>query len=52
MWGEENGGTGKTTVEPHKQLNVRAIASPVPYGKMAADTYATGWRTARVAEPA
>ncbi len=24
---------------------VRAIVSPVPYGKMAADTYATGWRT-------
>ena len=52
VWGEENGGTKKTTVEPHKQLNVRAIVSPVPYGKMAADTYATGWRTSRVAEPA
>ena len=51
LWGEEPN-TKKTTVEPHKQLNVRAIASPVPYGKMAADTYATGWRTSRVAEPA
>jgi len=47
VWGEENGGTEKTTVEPHKQLNVKAIVSPVPYGKMAADTYATGWRTTR-----
>jgi len=47
VWGEENGGTEKTTVEPHKQLNVKVIVSPVPYGKMAADTYATGWRTGR-----
>jgi vanillate/3-O-methylgallate O-demethylase len=52
VWGEENGGTKKTTVEPHKQITVRAVVSPVPYGKMAADTYATGWRTTRVAEPA
>ena len=51
LWGEEPN-TKKTTVEPHKQLAVRAIVSPVPYGKMAADTYATGWRTTRVAEPA
>jgi vanillate/3-O-methylgallate O-demethylase len=50
LWGEENGGTAKTTVEPHKQIKVRAVVSPVPYGKMAADTYATGWRTSRVAE--
>ncbi|WP_120077296.1 vanillate/3-O-methylgallate O-demethylase [Aurantiacibacter odishensis] len=46
-WGEENGGTEKTTVEPHKQLDVKVIVSPVPYGKMAADTYATGWRTSK-----
>ena len=52
VWGEENGGTKKTTVEPHKQIKVRAVVSPVPYSKMAADTYATGWRTSRVAEPA
>lgn len=50
VWGEENGGTEKTTVEPHKQLNVKVIVSPVPYGKMAADTYATGWRTGRGAQ--
>jgi len=47
VWGEENGGTDKTTVEPHKQINVRAVVSPVPYSKMAADTYAQGWRTSR-----
>ena len=47
IWGEENGGTQKTTVEKHKQLNVKVIVSPVPYSKMAADTYAAGWRTSR-----
>jgi len=46
LWGEDPN-TDKTTVEKHKQLPVRAIVSPVPYGKMAADTYATGWRTGR-----
>lgn len=47
VWGEENGGTSKTTVEPHKQLNVRVRVSPVPYSAMAGDTYAAGWRSAR-----
>ena len=47
VWGEENGGTRKTTVEPHKQLNVRVIVSPVPYSRVARETYAEGWRTAR-----
>ena len=47
LWGEENGGTKKTTVEPHKQLKVRAIVSPVPYSKMAGDTYQAGWRSSR-----
>jgi len=45
VWGEENGGTKKVTVEPHKQLEVRAIVSPVPYSKVARETYAEGWRT-------
>jgi vanillate/3-O-methylgallate O-demethylase len=48
LWGEDPN-TQKTTVEKHKQLAVRAIVSPVPYGKMAADTYATGWRTSKKA---
>jgi vanillate/3-O-methylgallate O-demethylase len=47
LWGEENGGTSKTTVEPHKQLKVRAVVSPVPYSSMAGDTYQGGWRSAR-----
>jgi vanillate/3-O-methylgallate O-demethylase len=47
VWGEENGGTRKTTVEPHKQIEVRAIVSPVPYSRVAREAYAEGWRTAR-----
>ncbi len=45
VWGEENGGTRKTTVEPHKQMNVRAIVSPIPYSRVARETYQEGWRT-------
>ena len=45
LWGEENGGTRKTTVERHKQLEIRAIVSPAPYGKQAQTTYHEGWRT-------
>jgi vanillate/3-O-methylgallate O-demethylase len=45
VWGEENGGTGKTTVERHKQTEIRVVVSPVPYSKVARTTYAEGWRT-------
>ncbi|MHB1207689.1 MAG: vanillate/3-O-methylgallate O-demethylase, partial [Rhodospirillaceae bacterium] len=45
LWGEPNGGTQKTTVERHKQFEVRAIVSPVPYSKVAREAYAEGWRT-------
>jgi vanillate/3-O-methylgallate O-demethylase len=47
VWGEENGGTKKTTVEPHKQIEVRAVVSPVPYSAVARETYAEGWRTGK-----
>ena len=46
VWGEEGGGTRKTTVERHKQIEIRAIVSPVPYSKAAREEYAGGWRTA------
>jgi vanillate/3-O-methylgallate O-demethylase len=49
VWGEENGGTKKTTVEPHKQFEARAIVSPVPYSRVARETYKQGWRTQGVA---
>jgi len=45
VWGEPDGGTEKTTVEPHEQIEVRAIVSPVPYSNVARETYASGWRT-------
>jgi len=45
IWGEENGGSQKTTVERHKQAKIRVVVSPVPYSRVARETYATGWRT-------
>jgi vanillate/3-O-methylgallate O-demethylase len=44
VWGEENGGTKKTTVERHKQTEIRVVVSPVPYSKVVRTTYAAGWR--------
>ncbi|HEX6995348.1 MAG TPA: aminomethyl transferase family protein [Gammaproteobacteria bacterium] len=46
VWGEENGGTRKTTVERHKQIGVRAIVSPVPYAKVVREQYEGSWRRA------
>ncbi len=48
VWGEEGGGSKKTTVERHKQIEIRAIVSPVPYSAVAREEYAAGWRTAKV----
>jgi len=48
VWGETGGGSQKTTVERHKQLEIRATVSPVPYSRVARETYAKGWRTAQV----
>src|SRR6185436_8591458 len=45
VWGEENGGTKKVTVERHKQLDVRVKVSVTPYGSVARETYHQGWRT-------
>ncbi|TWG93503.1 vanillate/3-O-methylgallate O-demethylase [Mesorhizobium sp. J18] len=45
IWGEENGGTRKTTVERHKQTEIRVKVSPVPYSRDARENYAEGWRT-------
>jgi vanillate/3-O-methylgallate O-demethylase len=47
VWGEDGGGSKKTTVERHKQIDIRAVVSPVPYSKVAREEYATGWRTGR-----
>jgi vanillate/3-O-methylgallate O-demethylase len=45
VWGEEGRGSRKTTVERHKQAEIRVVVSPVPYSKVARETYAEGWRT-------
>jgi vanillate/3-O-methylgallate O-demethylase len=45
VWGEENGGTRKTTVEPHAQTEIRVKVSPTPYSRDARETYHAGWRT-------
>ena len=46
VWGEESGGTRKTTVERHKQTELRVEVGPTPYGQQARETYHQGWRTA------
>jgi len=45
VWGEENGGTRKTTVEPHRQFGIRVTVSPTPYARAAREGYHEGWRT-------
>jgi vanillate/3-O-methylgallate O-demethylase len=39
VWGEENGGTGKSTVERHKQTEIRVKVATVPYSTKVRDTY-------------
>jgi vanillate/3-O-methylgallate O-demethylase len=46
VWGEPDGGSRKTTVEPHEQVHVRAVVSPAPYAVTARTEYHGGWRTA------
>jgi glycine cleavage system aminomethyltransferase T len=48
VWGEEGGGTSKPTVEPHVQVEIGAVVSPVPYVEAVRTSYAPGgWRAAR-----
>jgi syringate O-demethylase len=49
LWGEENGGTRKVTVEPHVQTEIRAVVATVPYSEAARDSYADSWRTRQTA---
>ena len=52
VWGEENGGTSKPTVEPHVQRELRAVVSPVPYVEAVRSSYAPdSWRAARRSGP-
>jgi vanillate/3-O-methylgallate O-demethylase len=45
IWGEENGGTNKPTVERHRQCEIRVKVAPVPYSRDAREHYHQGWRT-------
>jgi len=45
VWGEEGGGTKKTTVEPHKQTEIRIKVAPTPYSRDAREGYAGSWRS-------
>lgn len=45
IWGEPNGGTSKPTVEPHRQVMIKAVVSAVPYSEVARTIYADSWRT-------
>lgn len=44
-WGEANGGTDKSTVEQHKQTEIRVRVAPTPYSRDARESYASGWRS-------
>jgi len=47
LWGEENGGTRKPTVEPHTQVEIGAVVAPAPYVEGVRAAYAPGsWRAA------
>ncbi|NEK59480.1 aminomethyl transferase family protein [Geodermatophilus sabuli] len=45
IWGEPDGGTRKTNVEPHEQCTVRVVVSPAPFSSVARAEYQAGWRT-------
>jgi vanillate/3-O-methylgallate O-demethylase len=45
LWGEKPN-TEKTTVQPHTQVEIRVVVSPVPYSEVARTEYHGGWRTA------
>jgi vanillate/3-O-methylgallate O-demethylase len=48
VWGEPDGGTPKMTVERHRQFEMRATVSPVPYSRVVREAYHSGWRTVGV----
>jgi len=44
VWGEENGGTKKTTVERHKQTEIKVVVGPTPYAAEVRTGYEGKWR--------
>ena len=45
IWGEPNGGTRKSSIERHRQAEIRVRVSPTPFSKEARENYAESWRT-------
>jgi glycine cleavage system aminomethyltransferase T len=39
LWGEKDGGSAKPNVEEHVQVEIRATVSPVPYSRVARESY-------------
>jgi len=44
VWGEEGGGTKKSTVERHRQTEIRVRVAPTPYSRDARQSYGGIWR--------
>ncbi len=42
LWGEPDGGTAKSNVERHAQMEIRATVAPVPYTRVARESYRRG----------
>ncbi|WP_338529106.1 vanillate/3-O-methylgallate O-demethylase [Nitratireductor thuwali] len=49
VWGEPDGGSGKTSTERHRQAEIRVRVSPTPYAREARESYAESWRTRKTA---
>lgn len=48
MWGEPDGGSGKTSTERHRQAEIRVRVSPTPYAREVREHYAEdSWRARR-----
>ena len=50
VWGEENGGTAKSSIEPHRQTKAGVTVSPVPYAETVRKEYRQGWRSSVAAQ--
>jgi vanillate/3-O-methylgallate O-demethylase len=37
--------SGKTSIEPHRQAEIRVMVAPTPYAREAREHYADSWRT-------
>ncbi|SSC71523.1 unnamed protein product [Ciceribacter sp. T2.26MG-112.2] len=44
IWGEPDGGSRKTSIEPHRQAEIRVRVAPTPYAREARENYADSWR--------